>query len=104
MAKQEYIRTTCEIENEKKIFLPKIYLFILFFFAKLFLPKIVDSYAKELGLCSKALFQMIADSKSNYILQKCIHQPQQENKLSKNVEWIPHNFNFRYLFEPALAK
>lgn len=88
MAKQEYLQTSCKIENGRKIFIPKI----------------VESYAKELGLSSAALFQMIEHSTSYCVLQNCIHQPQQENKLSKNIEWIPHNFNFRYLFAPELAK
>lgn len=87
MAKQEYLQTSCKIVSERKIFLPKI----------------VESYAKELGLCSADVFQMIAQSSSYYILQKCI-KPLQQNELSKNVEWIPHNFNFRYLFESELAR
>ncbi|KAL1833117.1 hypothetical protein ACET3Z_002768 [Daucus carota] len=88
MAKQEYLRTSCKIENGRKIFIPKF----------------VESYAKELGLSSAALFQMIEHSTSYCVLQNCIHQSQQENKLFKNIEWIPHNFNFRYLFAPQLAK
>ncbi|KAK1358738.1 Cytochrome c biogenesis protein CCS1 [Heracleum sosnowskyi] len=87
MAKEEYIQTTCKIQNERKIFLPKI----------------VDSYAKELGLCSASLFKMIEHSTSYYMLQRSFHHPHQENKLSKKIEWIPHNFTFRYLFAPELA-
>ncbi|KAL8097002.1 hypothetical protein AgCh_030184 [Apium graveolens] len=87
MAKEEYIQTTCKIQNERKILLPKI----------------VESYAKELGLCSASLFKMIEHSTSYYMLQKSFHQPHQDSKLSKKIEWIPHNFTFRYLFAPELA-
>lgn len=86
MAKEEYIQTTCRIQKERKIHVPKI----------------VNSYAKELGLSATSLFEMIEHS-TPYCMPKSFRQPQQE-KLSKKIEWIPHNFTFRYLLSPELAK
>ncbi|KAM7474961.1 hypothetical protein LguiB_022204 [Lonicera macranthoides] len=86
MAKEEYIQTTSRIRNNHKILLPKI----------------IESYAKESDLCSVGLYEMILHSMPDS-LRKRFQQPQQ-GKFSKKIEWVPHNFNFRYLLSRELAK
>ncbi|KAA8545930.1 hypothetical protein F0562_020619 [Nyssa sinensis] len=85
-AKEEYIRTTFRMHKEQKILLPKI----------------VDSYAKELGLCPAGLAEMIEHFIPNS-LRKSV-QKHRHGKLLKKIEWMPHNFNFRYLLSKELTK
>ncbi|XP_065855592.1 uncharacterized protein [Euphorbia lathyris] len=84
-AKEEYIQSNIIVHKEKK----------------LHLPKLVESFAKELDLCPAGLMDMIEDllpsSMRNSILQF------KQRKLSKSIEWIPHNFTFRYLLSKELA-
>ncbi|WCJ33840.1 hypothetical protein M5689_015176 [Euphorbia peplus] len=84
-AKEEYIQSTVTVNKEKK----------------LHLPKLVESYAKEVDLCPAGLMDMIEhllpSSVRNSILQF------KQRKVSKSIEWIPHNFTFRYLLSKELA-
>ncbi|KAL8044361.1 hypothetical protein ABFX02_08G041600 [Erythranthe guttata] len=78
-AKEDYIRATFGVRKDYKILLPKI----------------VDSFAKDSGLCNAGLFEMIQKSLPDSFrksIKKC-----QQAKNKKNVEWVPHNFTFRYL-------
>ncbi|CAK9142610.1 unnamed protein product [Ilex paraguariensis] len=86
MAKEEYIQTTIRVHKEPKILLPKI----------------VESYAKELHLCPAGFAEMIQDSIPD-VLSKSLKQCQQGN-LWKKIEWIPHNSTFRYLISKELAE
>ncbi|KAK3021780.1 hypothetical protein RJ639_045102 [Escallonia herrerae] len=83
MAKEEYMQSTFRLHKEHKILLPKI----------------VDSYAKESDFCPAGLVEMIEHS-----LPACIRRNFQQGKLGKKIDWIPHNFNFRYLFARELVK
>lgn len=83
MAKEEYIQSNLKVHKENKILLPKI----------------VESYSKELGLCSAALFEMI-----EYCWPDCLRKSFQQGKLGKKMDWIPHDFNFRFLLSRELAK
>ncbi|KAK2978357.1 hypothetical protein RJ640_016459 [Escallonia rubra] len=83
MAKEEYMQSTFRLHKEHKILLPKI----------------VDSYAKESDFCPAGLVEMIEHSLPAYIRKNF-----QQGKLGKKIDWIPHNFNFRYLFARELAK
>ncbi|XP_059654939.1 uncharacterized protein LOC132301727 [Cornus florida] len=81
-AKEEYIYTTFRVHKEQKILLPKI----------------VDSFAKESDLCPAGLMELIEHSVSNS-LRKSHHA-----KFRKKIEFIPHNFKFRYLISQELTK
>ncbi|CAK7329753.1 unnamed protein product [Dovyalis caffra] len=84
-AKEEYIQSTFIVHKEKK----------------LHIPKIVESFAKDLELCPAGLVEMIEHLLPNYFrkrIQEC-----QYRKFGKNIEWIPHNFAFRYLLSKELA-
>ncbi|GMP38078.1 hypothetical protein CsSME_00009472 [Camellia sinensis var. sinensis] len=82
-AKEDYIHTTFAIQREQKILLPKL----------------VDSFAKDLGLCPAGFVEMVEHSMPGFI-EKSV----QQGKLWKRIEWIPHNFTFRYLLSKELTK
>ncbi|XP_023517372.1 uncharacterized protein LOC111781153 isoform X2 [Cucurbita pepo subsp. pepo] len=78
-AKEEYIRATFGIRKDKKVILPKM----------------IESFAKESRLCTAGTMEMIQKSLPESLrksVTKC-----QNGKSRKNIEWIPHNFGFRYL-------
>ncbi|KAL9357067.1 hypothetical protein Peur_050320 [Populus x canadensis] len=85
-AKEEYIRATFGVRKDQKILLPKI----------------VESYTKDSGLCPAVVLEMIQKTLPATVrkcLQKC-----QLGKPRKTIEWIPHNFTFRYLISKELVK
>ncbi|KAI3755546.1 hypothetical protein L1987_55349 [Smallanthus sonchifolius] len=86
IAKEEYIHNNFKIQKEQKIYLPKL----------------VDLYAKESGLCHSGLVDMIEHSVPDCYQNsfKLI----QKGKPLKKIEWVPHDFTFRYILAPDLAK
>ncbi|KAJ7952949.1 Ternary complex factor MIP1, leucine-zipper [Quillaja saponaria] len=86
VAKEEYIRASFGVRKDKKILLPKI----------------VESFAKDSGLCPAGLMEMIQQSLPES-LRKSIKK-YQLSKPRKSIEWIPHNFTFRYLISKELVK
>ncbi|GKU94621.1 hypothetical protein SLEP1_g8085 [Rubroshorea leprosula] len=85
-AKEEYIRATFGIRRDQKILLPKI----------------VESFAKDSGLCPSGIMEMIQQSLPESLrrsVKKC-----QLGKSRKSIEWIPHNFSFRYLISIELVR
>ncbi|CAK9185456.1 unnamed protein product [Ilex paraguariensis] len=85
-AKEEYIRATFGVRKNQKILLPKI----------------VESYAKDSGLCQAGVIEMLQKSLPES-LRKSIKRCQLE-KSRKSIEWLPHNFAFRYLISKELVK
>ncbi|XVF68182.1 hypothetical protein PTKIN_Ptkin10aG0183800 [Pterospermum kingtungense] len=85
IAKEEYIQSNLSVSKEQKILLPKI----------------MEYFARDSDVCSAGLLQMVEqfmpDSLRNNLQRSC----NRRNK--KNIEWIPHNFAFRYLFSRELA-
>ncbi|ONK74596.1 uncharacterized protein A4U43_C03F8120 [Asparagus officinalis] len=84
-AKVEYIRATVGIKNEDKILLPKI----------------VDSYSKDINLSSQGIPDMIKRHLPETLkmaIKRC-----QQGKSHKIIEWVPYNFTFRYLLSRDLA-
>ncbi|XP_018627456.1 uncharacterized protein [Nicotiana tomentosiformis] len=86
VAKDEYIQVNIRVHKEQK----------------LVLPKNVESYIKEANLCPSGLFETIEQALPSY-LRKKIQQPEQR-KLWKKIDWIPHNFTFRYLISSELVE
>ncbi|KAL1316324.1 hypothetical protein HN51_068545 [Arachis hypogaea] len=85
-AKDEYIRATFGVRKDKK----------------LLLPKLVESFTKDLELCPSQVMEMIQDSLPES-LRKSVKK-WQVVKSRKCIEWIPHNFNFRYLISKDMLK
>ncbi|XVF17798.1 hypothetical protein REPUB_Repub10bG0155000 [Reevesia pubescens] len=85
-AKEEYIRATFGVGKDQKILLPKI----------------VESFAKDSSLCPAGVIEIIQQSLPESLrrsIRKC-----QVGKSRKNIEWIPHNFTFRYLISKELVR
>ncbi|OIW10982.1 hypothetical protein TanjilG_22789 [Lupinus angustifolius] len=85
-AKVEYIRANFGIRKDRKILLPKL----------------VESFTKNSGLCPGGIMKMIQESLPESLrksVKKC-----QLAKSKKNIEWVPHNFTFRYLISKELVK
>ncbi|XP_010548378.1 PREDICTED: uncharacterized protein LOC104819817 [Tarenaya hassleriana] len=86
-AKEEYIRATFGIRKGHKILLPKI----------------IESFRQDSGLSQAALLE---------IIQECLPEPSRKSvkkfvsgKTRKSlIEWIPHNFGFRYLIAKELIR
>ncbi|XP_022158700.1 uncharacterized protein LOC111025163 isoform X2 [Momordica charantia] len=85
-AKDEYIRATFGVLKDKKMIL---------------LPKKIESFAKDSGLCSSGLMEMILNSLPES-LRKSVKRSQQLGNPRKNVEWIPPSYTFRYLISKEL--
>ncbi|KAE8655124.1 hypothetical protein F3Y22_tig00117034pilonHSYRG00824 [Hibiscus syriacus] len=84
-AKEEYIRATFRARNKK-----------------ILLPKIVESFAKNSSLCRSGLMEMIQQSLPESL--RCSIRKCQQGKSRKSIEWIPHNFTFRYLISKELER
>lgn len=85
-AKEEYIRATFGVRKDKKILLPKV----------------LESYAKDSDLCPAGVMELIQKTLPESLrrtIKKC-----QTGKPGKGIEWIPHNFSFRYLISKELVK
>ncbi|CAL9767059.1 unnamed protein product [Musa acuminata subsp. burmannicoides] len=84
-AKEDYIRATVGIWKEQKILLPKL----------------IDSYAKDSKLSSQRLVEMVQcylPETLRMAMQRC-----QNGRSKKTIEWVPHNFSFRYLLSKELT-
>ncbi|KAF2283633.1 hypothetical protein GH714_012835 [Hevea brasiliensis] len=75
-AKDEYIRATFGVRKDQKILLPRI----------------VESFAKDSGLCQAGVIEMIQQT-FPVSLRNCIKKSQL-GKPRKSIEWIPHNLLF----------
>ncbi|KAL3326274.1 hypothetical protein AABB24_037122 [Solanum stoloniferum] len=82
VAKEEYLQTNTSVHKEQK----------------LVLPKNVESYMKEVGLCPSGLKEMIQLALPEHFTRNY------QGKLWKKIEWIPHNFTFRYLISHELLE
>ncbi|KAL0915776.1 hypothetical protein M5K25_013231 [Dendrobium thyrsiflorum] len=84
-AKEEYIRATVSILREKKILLPKL----------------IESYTKDICVSSQKTVDMIQchlPETMRIAVQRC-----QRGRSQKIIQWVPHNFSFRYLLSREVA-
>ncbi|KAE9606738.1 hypothetical protein Lal_00026090 [Lupinus albus] len=84
-AKVEYFRANFGVRKDQKILLPKL----------------VESFTKDSGLSSGGIMDMIQECLPQSLgksVKKC-----QLAKSKKSIEWIPHNFTFRYLISKELV-
>ncbi|XP_007041397.2 PREDICTED: uncharacterized protein LOC18607270 isoform X1 [Theobroma cacao] len=85
VAKEEYIQSNLSVNKEQKILLPKV----------------MEYFARDSDVCSAGLLQMVEqfmpDSLRKNLQQSC------NRKNGKSIEWISHNFAFRYLFSKEIS-
>ncbi|KAJ9564069.1 hypothetical protein OSB04_000035 [Centaurea solstitialis] len=84
-AKEEFIRATFGVGKDQRIILPKI----------------IESFGKDSGLCASGIIEMI---------QLCLPETYRKSikkhqmvKSRKKIEWVPHDFTFRYLISKDLV-
>ncbi|KAG9452276.1 hypothetical protein H6P81_005180 [Aristolochia fimbriata] len=73
---------------------------------KVFLPKILERYAKETSIGSDELLRWVSenvDKKLQEAITKCT-DPKGKRKMSQIIEWIPYDTRFRYVFSKELAE
>ncbi|KAI3934697.1 hypothetical protein MKW92_003455 [Papaver armeniacum] len=85
-AKEEYIRATIGLRKEHK----------------LLLPKVVESFAKDSCLSPIGVVEMIQQLMPEVFWKTT--QGSHQGRMHKNIEWVPHNFAFRYLIAKELVK
>ncbi|XP_015071614.1 uncharacterized protein LOC107015735 isoform X1 [Solanum pennellii] len=86
VAKDDYIQANIRVHKEQK----------------LVLPKNMESYVKEVNVSPSGFFETTELALPCY-LRKKFQQPEQR-KLWKKIDWIPHNFSFRYLISSELVE
>lgn len=84
-AKDEYIRATFGIRKDQKIILPKI----------------VECFAKDSGLCHAGVMEAIQQSLPESVIRSI--KKSSIGKSRKSIEWVPHNFAFRYIIMKELV-
>ncbi|KAI7988347.1 hypothetical protein LOK49_LG13G01483 [Camellia lanceoleosa] len=73
---------------------------------KVFLPKLLERFAKEASIASDDLINWVAenvDKKLHDLIQKCI-DCRTYRKASQVIEWLPYNVRFRYVFSKDLTE
>ncbi|KAL0559646.1 hypothetical protein IC582_000009 [Cucumis melo] len=85
VAKDEYILSNLRVHKGQRILLPKI----------------VESFAKDSGLCLEDLENTVECLRSNRRINDI--QQRQRKKFWKSIGWIPHNFTFSFLLPNELS-
>ncbi|XP_072962046.1 uncharacterized protein [Typha angustifolia] len=89
-AKREFLQAHVVVKKPKKVFLPKI----------------VDRYAKEASLCCDKILAWVSenvDNKLHDMIHKCIDS-NSKKKASQVIEWLPYNTKFRYILAKNLIE
>lgn len=89
MAKKDFLQANVLVKKSRKIFLPKL----------------LDRYAKEAGISCEDLVAWVSanmEKKMNDALPKCIDG--KNKKIAQIVQWLPYNSKFRYVFVKDLTE
>ncbi|GMN31164.1 hypothetical protein TIFTF001_003135 [Ficus carica] len=89
-AKKEFLQSNVVVKKSRKVFLPKM----------------LDRYAREKSLGSEDLLKWIAgnvDKKLQDSIQKCL-EFKSSKKVSQIMEWLPYSSRFRYVLSKNLTE
>ncbi|XP_047307037.1 uncharacterized protein LOC124910437 [Impatiens glandulifera] len=89
-AKREFLQANIFLKKSKKVFLPKL----------------IDRFAKESSISSDDLLNWVAenvDKKLQDAIMRCIDQ-KHNKKTSHMIEWLPYSWRFRYIFSKSLTE
>ncbi|XP_041017679.1 uncharacterized protein LOC121259929 isoform X2 [Juglans microcarpa x Juglans regia] len=86
LAKEKYIQASVRINKETKIFLPKI----------------LHYFAKDMSLSINVLLETVSENLSE-VQQKAIKKCM-KGRLDKCIHWLPQSSTFRYVIHGELAK
>ena len=90
VAKREFLETNVVVRKSKKVFLPKV----------------LERFAKEASINLDDLLKWVAENVDNKLrdsIQKCIDH-KSNKKASQAVEWLPYSSRFRYVFSKDLTE
>lgn len=90
MAKKEFLQANIIVKKSKKVFLPKV----------------LERYAKEASISPEDLLPSVAnsvDKKLHDSIHKCIMHPDNK-KVSQFTNWLPYSSKFRYMFSKNLTE
>ncbi|KAE9459421.1 hypothetical protein C3L33_08697, partial [Rhododendron williamsianum] len=90
VAKREFLLANVVVKKSKKVFLPKV----------------LERFAKEASISSDDLITWVAenvDKKLRESVQNCIDR-KTSKKASQVVEWLPYDSKFRYVFSKGLTE
>lgn len=90
VAKREFLETNVVVRKSKKVFLPKV----------------LERFAKEASINLDDLLKWVAENVDNKLhdsIQKCIDH-KSNKKSSQAVEWLPYSSRFRYVFSKDLTE
>ncbi|XP_017232223.1 uncharacterized protein LOC108206429 isoform X2 [Daucus carota subsp. sativus] len=90
MAKKEFLQANIIVKKSKKVFLPKV----------------LERYAKEASISPEDLLQSVAnsvDKKLHDSIHKCIVHSDNK-KASQCTNWLPYSSKFRYMFSRNLTE
>ncbi|KAK1377178.1 Ternary complex factor MIP1, leucine-zipper [Heracleum sosnowskyi] len=90
MAKKEFLQANIIVKKSKKVFLPKV----------------LERYAKEASISPDDLLQSVAnsvDKKLHDSIHKCIVHSDNK-KASQVTNWLPYSSKFRYVFSKNLTE
>ena len=88
-ARKEFLQASIGFQSDKKVLLPKI----------------LEWYLKEASISSSTLLQWVSqyvDERDKETMLKCARLKPHKST-SHCIEWMPYNFNFRYIFDRNLA-
>ncbi|KAF9617102.1 hypothetical protein IFM89_033268 [Coptis chinensis] len=74
---------------------------------KVFLPKLLERYAKEACLSSDDLLNWVAENVDNKLqdsIKKCVDCYSKKKKASLILDWLPYNTRFQYKFAKDLTE
>ncbi|KAL0326570.1 UNVERIFIED_CONTAM: hypothetical protein Sangu_1735000 [Sesamum angustifolium] len=89
-AKREFLQANVIIEKSKKIFLPKL----------------IEKYAKEAGVPFDEIIYWVSenvDKKLHESIHK-FHDGRPNKRTSQNIKWLPYSSKFRYVFSKELTE
>ncbi|CAN1333636.1 hypothetical protein LINPERPRIM_LOCUS36105 [Linum perenne] len=94
VAKREFLQSNILVKKSKKVFLPKL----------------LERYAKEEGIGSSDLLKWVVknvDKKLRDSIEKCFVDHKlckKKKKVSQVIEWLPYSSRFRYVFSKDLTE
>lgn len=90
LAKREFLQANIFVKKSRKVFLPKV----------------LERYAREASLSSDDLLTWVTqnvDKKLHDSIQKCMDL-KPSKKVSQIIEWLPYSSRFRYAFSKDLTE
>jgi hypothetical protein len=79
----------------------------VFWMMQVVLPKILEWYSRELVINSAVLLEWVCQTvpgKLEAQIRQCIKNQKSNRSPAHCLQWMPHNFGFRYIFVHDLAR